>query len=324
MKYIEATIYTSIYGIEPVTELLDSMDVTGVVIENPEDVDQLMEKKNSYDWDYVDPAVLSLRDREPNVRFYLEHSKDGYKKLEEIRIRTMMLKGQEYEGNLPAGKNLGRMYLEEVVVDDSDWKDNWKEYFKVTRITNRIVIKPSWENYEKENSQDLIIEIDPGMAFGTGTHATTSLCLKLTEKYLKPGDKVLDVGCGSGILSIAGALLGAGQVLGVDIDPAAVPIAEENVALNGLSHLVEIRQGDLTKGLDFTADLVLGNLMADLVMLLSDDVASHLSEEGLFVSSGILTEKRDQVANHMESRGFEILEVLEQDEWCAIAAKRKK
>jgi len=324
MKYIEATIYTSIYGIEPVTELLDSMDVTGVVIENPEDVDQLMEKKNSYDWDYVDPSVLSLRDREPNVRFYLEDSKEGYKKLEEIRIRTMMLKGQEYEGNLPAGQTLGRMYLEEVVVDDSDWKDNWKEYFKVARITDRLVIKPSWEEYEPENPEDLIIEIDPGMAFGTGTHATTSLCLKLTEKYLKPGDAVLDVGCGSGILSIAAALLGAGCVLGVDIDPVAVPIARENVALNGLSDRIEIREGDLTKGLDFQGNLVLGNLMADLVMMLSDDVAAHLKEEGLFISSGILTEKKDQVAKHMESRGFEILEVLEQDEWCAIAAKRKK
>ena len=189
-------------------------------------------------------------------------------------------------------------------------------------MTEKIVIKPSWEEYEKENQDDLIIEIDPGMAFGTGTHATTSLCLKLIEKYLKKGDFVLDVGCGSGILSIASSLLGAEKTLGVDIDPTAVAIAKENVELNKLRESVDIIVGDLAKGVHFEADIIVANLMADLVIMLTEDVAKHLKENGIYISSGILIEKQFAVVEKLRSCHFEIIEILEQDGWCAIAARR--
>jgi len=188
-------------------------------------------------------------------------------------------------------------------------------------VTDKIVIKPSWEEYEKEKQDDLIIEIDPGMAFGTGTHATTSLCLKLIEKYLKKGDFVLDVGCGSGILSIASSLLGAEKTLGVDIDPIAVAISRENVELNKLSETVEIIEGDLAKGVFFKADIIAANLMADLVIMLTEDVAKHLKDNGIYISSGILLEKQFAVAEKIRSCHFEIIEILEQDDWCAIAAR---
>ena len=137
------------------------------------------------------------------------------------------------------------------------------------------MVKPTWYDYDAEEG-DLVIEIDPGMAFGTGTHETTSLCLRLMEDYMKPGDKVLDVGCGSGILAIAGALLGASEVLGVEIDPVAVEIAQENLELNKVTNVARAQYGDLTKGIDFKAEIVVANLMADLVMMLSGSVPAHI------------------------------------------------
>lgn len=321
MKYIETVIYTSIDGIDPVMNMLMGMGIEGIIIENPKDLEEFLDKKNAYDWDYVDDEVMKLKDVEPNLKFYLETTEEGIKLLDDIKIKTMMLKSKEYEGVFGLELSLGRLYVESKLVDDEDWKDNWKEYFKPARVTDRIVIKPSWEDYAKEKVDDLIIEIDPGMAFGTGTHATTSLCLKLLEKHLKKGDAVLDVGCGSGILAIASALLGAEKTLGIEIDPIAVAISKENVDLNKLVQKIEIQEGDLTKGIDFKGDMVVANLMADLVIMLSEDVAKHLKQEGIYISSGILIEKQAQVVEKISRSGFEIIEILEQDGWCAIAAR---
>lgn len=323
MKYIETVIYTSVEGIEPVSNMLKGMGIEGIIIESPKDLEELMDKKNSYDWDYIDDKVMELKNVEPNVKFYLEPTKKGEKQLNTIRIKSMMLKSKEYEGVFGPEITLGRMYVDSKLVDDEDWKDNWKEYFKTVKVTEKIIIKPSWEVFEKENQDDLIIEIDPGMAFGTGTHATTSLCLKLIEKYLNKGDFVLDVGCGSGILSIAASLLGAEKTMGVDIDPIAVAIARENVKLNKLQESVDIIQGDLTKGVCFEANLIAANLMADLVIMLTEDVAKHLKVNGIYISSGILIEKQFVVAEKIANCHFEIMEILEQDGWCAIAARYK-
>ncbi|HZK87808.1 MAG TPA: 50S ribosomal protein L11 methyltransferase, partial [Anaerovoracaceae bacterium] len=292
MKYIETVIYTSVEGIGPVTNMLKEMGIEGIIIENPLDLEEFLNKKNPYDWDYIDEKVMELKDVEPNIKFYLEPTKKGNKMLDTIKIKAMMLKSKEYEGVFGQDVTLGRMYVDSKLVDDEDWKENWKEFFKTVRVTEKIIIKPSWEEYEKEKPDDLIIGIDPGMAFGTGTHATTSLCLKLIEKYLKKGDFVLDVGCGSGILSIASSLLGAEKTIGVDIDPIAVAISRENVELNKLSETVEIIEGDLAKGVFFKADIIAANLMADLVIMLTEDVAKHLKDNGIYISSGILLEKQ--------------------------------
>ncbi|MDD6042680.1 MAG: 50S ribosomal protein L11 methyltransferase, partial [Eubacteriaceae bacterium] len=153
-----------------------------------------------------------------------------------------------------------------------------------------------------------------------GTHETTSLCVKMLEKYQKAGDKVLDVGCGSGILSIAAALLGAKDVLGIDIDPVAVEVAEENIQLNKADNVARAQYGDLTKGVDYKAQVVVANLMADLVMMLADDVSKHMEEKGFFISSGILVEKRNTVSEHLVKLGFDIVEIVEDGGWCAIVA----
>ena len=211
-----------------------------------------------------------------------------------------------------------------MTVDDEDWKDKWKENFKPSKITKRIVVKPTWEEYIAGDGE-IVLQIDPGMAFGTGTHETTSLCLRLMEKYLSDfpeNKKVLDIGCGSGILSIAAALLGAGEVMAVEIDKDAVSVAEENVKLNGVLNNVSVVQGDLTKGIDFKADIIVANLMADLVMVLAESAANHMEDGGIFISSGILTEKKETVSEAIRNAGFEILEIEEDGEWCAIVARR--
>ncbi|MBF1158247.1 MAG: 50S ribosomal protein L11 methyltransferase, partial [[Eubacterium] sulci] len=179
-----------------------------------------------------------------------------------------------------------------------------------------------WCEYEP-SEEDIVIEIDPGMAFGTGTHATTMLCIRMIEKYMSDGYKVLDVGSGSGILSIAAAKLGASDVLGIDIDEDAVRVSNENYELNGVSDRAKAIVGDLTVGVDYKANIVVANLLADIVMRLSKDVTRHLEEKGIFITSGILTEKSEAVEKCMIECGFEIVEKAILGEWCSIVAVNK-
>ena len=323
MKYIEFKVHASRQGIEQVTAMYLRMGIDQVSIDDPADMEDILNKKNEYGWDYVDDDLKKGLDREPTISIYFEDTKENREKIQQLKLQVMMLKSKELEGLFGWDVDFGRLYAEDIIVDDADWKDKWKEYFKPVRITDRLVVKPTWEEYEP-NDGEKVIQIDPGMAFGTGTHETTSLCLKLMEKYLgdEPQDKdVLDVGCGSGILSIAAALLGCRSVTGVEIDEDAVRVAEENVELNGIGDRVEILQGDLTEGIESKADIIVANLMADLVMTLSKSAKEHLKDGGIFISSGILLEKKDIVSDAVKEAGFEIIEIAEDGEWCAIAAR---
>lgn len=319
MNYIQIDIHVKREGIEPALTALLEAGITDTVVEDPADIADLLDKENDYEWDYIDDSVLELQNQEPKVTVYLEDDENGRELMEAAKAAIETLRQQAAEGIFGEDVDLGPLTMDITVEDDSEWKDNWKEFFKPKKVGNRIVVKPTWYEYEPE-ADDLVIEIDPGMAFGTGTHETTSLCLRLMEDYMKEGDKVLDVGCGSGILAIAGALLGAGEVLGVEIDPVAVDIAKENLELNKVTHVAKAQYGDLTKGIDFKADVVVANLMADLVMMLSGDVAKHILPGGKYISSGILVEKRDQVADVIRGCGFEIIEIKEDGMWCAIVA----
>ena len=325
MKYIELKIHASSQGVEMVTEMLMRNGITGISVDDPADLQDILNKKNEYGWDYIDDAVKERPSREPVVKVYLEDSDEGRRQLQHLKIEVMKLKSSELEGKFGWDANLGRLYAESEVVDDEDWKDKWKEYFKPARITDRVVVKPTWEDYSPK-AGELVIEIDPGMAFGTGTHETTRLCMALMQLYLAkacPGARrVLDVGCGSGILSIGAALLGAEEITGVEIDPDAVEVARENAAQNGLADRISIRQGDLTEGLDLQADIIVANLMADLVMLLADSCREHLAEGGVFISSGILLEKKELVSDAIHRAGFTIETVAVDGEWCAIAARK--
>ena len=324
MKYIEFKVRASRQGIEQVTAMFMSKGIDSVSITDPADMEDILNKKNEYDWDYVDDQLKEDLEREPSISAYFEDTPENREKIQELKIAVMMLKSKELEGLYGWDVDFGRLYAEAVTVDDEDWKDKWKENFKPSKITKRIVVKPTWEEYIAGDGE-IVLQIDPGMAFGTGTHETTSLCLMLIEKYLSDfpeNKKVLDIGCGSGILSIAAALLGAGEVMAVEIDKDAVSVAAENVKLNGVLNNVSVVQGDLTKGIDFKADIIVANLMADLVMVLAESAANHMEDGGIFISSGILTEKKETVSEAIRNAGFEILEIEDDGEWCAIVARR--
>lgn len=321
MKFIEVKIYTSHQGVEPLTAMLMEKGISGVVVDDPQDAEELLDKKNEYEWDYIDRSLLENQEKEPVVSVFFEDTEEGRRQVQELKISVMMLKSKEMEGVFGWDADLGRLYAEDRVVDDEDWKDKWKEYFKPAKVTETLVVKPTWETYEKTGSEK-VIELDPGMAFGTGTHETTTMCMELMEHYLKEGQSVLDIGCGSGILSIAAAFLGSSRVLGIEIDPDAVRTARENVSANGVSEWIEIREGDLTKDVDEKADLIAANLIAPLVIQLAEPAAEHLNEGGVFISSGILTERKEEVEKAIREAGFEILEIREKGEWCAIAARK--
>lgn len=323
MKYIQADIHVNREGIEPVLTALMNVDIMDTVVEDPADIADLLDKDQEWEWDYVDDSVIEMQNAEPKVTVYMEDDEEGRRKLAALQGAIEDLKADAVAGAYGEDVDLGPLTVDVYVEDDSEWKDNWKEFFKPKKVGKRIVVKPTWYDYEKEEG-DLVIEIDPGMAFGTGTHETTSLCLRLMEDYMADGDKVLDVGCGSGILAIAGALLGSPEVLGVEIDPVAVEIAQENLELNGVADVARAQYGDLTKGIDFKAEIVVANLMADLVMMLSGDVAKHILPGGKYISSGILVEKRDQVAAVIRDCGFDIVEIREDGMWCAIVATPKE
>ena len=320
MNYIEINIETSAGGIEPVVSELMNIGITDTVVEDPRDIEDLMDKKQTYDWDYLDDSIMERMKDVPKVIVYLEDTAENRElsKLTETTIAE--LKADAEAGEFGKDADFGSLRVTVSFDDDSEWKDKWKEFFKPSQISDSIVVKPTWEEYDNRGDK-LVIEIDPGMAFGTGTHETTSLCVKMLEKYQKKDDDVLDVGCGSGILSIAAALLGANDVLGVDVDPIAVEVADENIRLNKVENVAKAQFGDLTKGIDYKADVVVANLMADLVMMLAEDVAKHMKENAFFISSGILVEKEETVSDHLKRLGFNIVEVVRDGGWCAIVAK---
>jgi len=307
MKYIEVKIFTHGKGFEQLSAELLMIGLTDFVIEDPNDVAELLNKKNDYDWDYIDESVLAIASSEPNVTLYLDDTCEGAALSGEIKSMA---------------KKLG-MHAEEKPVDDLEWKDNWKEFFKPRKVSERIVIKPTWEEYNKSEGE-LIIELDPGMAFGTGAHPTTSMCIRFMERFYGQFETMLDVGCGSGVLSIAAALLGAKEVLGVDIDSDAVIAAKENVKSNGLDGCVRIACGDLAKGIDFKADITAANLTPGLICLLAEDIGKNMKPGGLFIASGILIEKQSEVKAVIKKAGFEILDITQEGEWCAILARRRK
>lgn len=303
MKYLQIDMTTTHEGVEDISAALLNIGITDIAVEDAFDVDDILNKQHDYDWDYIDQSVLEIKERDPKVTVYLELNDENERLADEVR---KAVKGIAKDCNI-------------TINDDSDWKDKWKQYFKPSKVSETIVVKPTWEKYEKKPGEQ-VLEIDPGMAFGTGTHETTSLCIKLMEKYMKNGDKVLDVGCGSGILSIAGALLDASDCLGVEIDPIAVDIAKENIKLNHVEDIARAQYGDLTNGINYKANIVVANLMADLVMLLSKDVAKHLLPNGYYISSGILEEKIPVVSKAIEDAGFKIVEVKIDGMWSAIVA----
>lgn len=313
MRYLQTQIYTTDTGIEELTGLLMRFNIDQTVVESPETAHEILDKKHDYEWDYVDEDFID-DNAEPKITFYLSDDEDGRKLLNMVKEAVTHMEKEDGE------RVLGRLEIETTVVDDGQWKDSYKKHFKTIDLTDNIIVKPSWEPVPENNTKK-ILELDPGMAFGTGDHATTSMCAVLMDEAGCEGKKVLDIGTGSGILAIAADLLGASDILGVDIDPSAVEVAIENAEVNGCGDNVRFIEGDLTKGIDFRADIVVANLMAEMVVMLISSVREHMLPEGVFISSGILVEKKDMVIEALDKAGFETVKVMKKGEWCAILAR---
>ncbi|QTA88994.1 50S ribosomal protein L11 methyltransferase [Desulfonema magnum] len=206
-------------------------------------------------------------------------------------------------------------------IDEEDWAESWKAYFWPEKITKTIVVKPTWREYfPLEN--EIVLEIDPGMAFGTGTHPTTALCLRMIENYLKPGDSFLDIGTGSGILMVAAAKLGADKVCGSDSDEVAVEVARKNLILNRINtERFGLLTGNLADEVEDQFDLVTANILSQVIVVLLDSVKKTLKKNGIFICSGIIEKNKDTVVEKMKAVGFRILEIQTDQEWVSIAGK---
>lgn len=306
MEWLEIAVRVSAEEVETASDILIEMGTGGVVIEDPALILQYANESHPDEW-AVPEAALSGR---PLVKCYLPYAEEMPDRVEELN-KILIQRGIE-----PGFEIYTRVVAEE------DWANAWKEYYRTTRIGQRLVIKPSWLEYQ-QLAGDLVIEMDPGMAFGCGTHATTALCLKLLEKYIRPGMTIYDIGTGSGILAAAAAKLGAGRVLAVDIDPVACKAAQENAARNKVSDLVSVRQGSLAEHLDSGADLVVANIIADVIADFAPDAAAVLSPGGIFIASGIIRDRLDMVVDAVEAAGFAVCEVLEEGLWVALVLQKR-
>ncbi|ABR49186.1 ribosomal protein L11 methyltransferase [Alkaliphilus metalliredigens QYMF] len=312
MKWIEVSIKTTSEAVEAVANILYDGGVAGVSIEDENDF-SLLEQSNEA-WDYVDEALLDRELEGALVKGYLPEAADLAYKLELIRQSVALL--PKY------GLNIGLGEVTTLEVNEEDWSHSWKKYYKPTHIGKNIVVKPTWEEYERKEGE-MIIEMDPGMAFGTGTHETTMMCAQELEKIVGAKYTVFDIGCGSGILSIVAAKLGAEKVIAVDLDGTAIRVTQENVDANDVSDIVEVRHGNLMDVVTSRADVIVANIIADIIILLSKDVKNFLKKEGIFIASGIILDKVEVVKAQLIANNLEIVKVETMGEWAVIISKLK-
>jgi ribosomal protein L11 methyltransferase len=307
-KWIEVKIVTTSEAVEPVSGIYYGLDVKGVAIEDPRDI--LEREQGPLSWDFADINIFEYGKDAAVVKGYFSEEDN----IEEVQ--------QYIEGKLSELKDMGIDVGEGKVVIkpvfEEDWANNWKKYYKPTKIGEKIVIKPIWEEYEVHN-EEIIVEMDPGMAFGTGTHETTRMCIEALEKYVTPDSTVFDIGTGSGILAITAAKLGAKSVVGVDLDPVAVDSANSNVGFNKLDN-IEILHGNLMEVVEGKANIVVANIIAEVIIFLADDVKNFIEANGYFITSGIIKDRREDVKNKLISSGFKIVEDNTLGEWCCIVA----
>lgn len=304
MKWMEVTIKFDFFNKEMGADLISNIffetGLHGVVIVDPDDEppegwgDEI-KIKSEYN------AVIGYA---PKNEFFEQRNQSITDKLSRLKAELKI----EYN-------------IELQQIDEEDWAESWKEYFWPQKIGKQIVVKPTWREY-KQNNGEIVIEIDPGMAFGTGTHPSTSLCVEMLEKYLNPDDSILDVGTGSGILLLAAARLGAKNLSGIDIDEVAVKIAAQNLIINGIEadrfNITTGKISAITKG---RFDLIIANILTDVIIEIILDVKRLLKDNGFFICSGIVEENKEIITRKLQSGGFEIVDIIIKEKWAAFAAK---
>lgn len=317
MEWTEVNIYTTTEGIELVCSKLTDIGVKGFAIRDAEDFKEFLENKNGQ-WDYIDKDLLGLTDCETCITVYIPSNDQGAEMLTAIKSMLSEMRANDTE------KLYGRLEAELTSIREEDWANNWKQYFKPFKVGEKLVIKPSWEDYDNADNR-VILEIDPASSFGTGKHHTTRLCLELLEKNLNKGDNLLDMGCGSGILSIGAMLLGAGSAVGVDIEENAAAMALENAEKNHISPDVYktyygniLSDEKLASEIDRKYDIITANIVADVIIEMKDYFVRYLKKGGILIISGIIEERMDEVIAAVESAGFSNPEPYVKEGWAAV------
>ena len=309
-NWIEITIHTTNEASEIVESILLDYGSTGVAIEDPTTLEE-----NLHD-DFGTIVELSPTDY-PEVGVVVK----GYINELNFDDETFNRFKDELE-QLEKNINIGEFFkIETTTIQDSDWENSWKDYFDILNIGEKFVIVPTWREYENEEGK-YVINIDPGMAFGTGGHETTSLCIKNLEKYVKPHDNVIDVGCGSGILSIAASYLTDGNLKAVDLDKLAVDVSRENFALNNLENRIEVEEASLLTKETKKYDVIVANILAHIIELMLEDAYKLLEDGGYFITSGIIKDKKDELLEKMLEQGFKLVEETSDNEWYSFVVTK--
>ncbi|MEN2765939.1 50S ribosomal protein L11 methyltransferase [Ornithinibacillus xuwenensis] len=312
MKWSEICIHTTNEAIEPISNILHETGASGVVIEDP--LDLIVDKDNMM---YGEIFELNADDYPKEgvfIKAYLPLNSFLGETVEEIK--------QAINNLITFDIDLGPNEVTLSEVNEEDWATAWKKYYKPVRISEKITITPTWEDYTPKSDDELIIELDPGMAFGTGTHPTTVLSIQALEKYIEKNDIVIDVGCGSGVLSIASALLGAKEVYAYDLDEVAVKSTKINAKINHVHSLIQTKQNNLLNQVDMKANIIVSNILAEIIVRFISDAWNNLVEGGYFITSGIIQAKKQMVLEQLENQGFEIIAINELEDWVSIIVRK--
>lgn len=311
MNWTEIEIVTSNEAVDAISEILYELGISGVSIQDPHDLESFKEEFPF--WDYIDEEAELMKTEDVVIKAYLSESENLNEILEFIRSRVLELKKFDL--------NIGKGTILTHSLKQQDWEESWKDYFQTFHASDRIVINPMWRKYTP-TEDEIVINMDPGMAFGTGEHETTSMCIKLIEKNIKYQDSVLDIGCGSGILSIVAKKLGAGTVEAIDLDPVAVKVAKENIEYNQLTGEIVVKQGNLLDESIGVYDIVVANIMADAIIMLAKSVHTFINKDGIFIASGIISDKLNEVVLELRKYNFVVTTLLRKGEWYSLVAKQ--
>ncbi|WP_163970046.1 50S ribosomal protein L11 methyltransferase [Oceanobacillus halotolerans] len=311
MKWSEICIHTTNEAVEPISNILHETGASGVVIEDPMDLEK---ERDTFFGEVYDLSENDYPEEGVYVKAYLPINSFLGETVDQIKqaINNLIL----YDIDI----GLNNVTLSEV--HEEEWATAWKKYYKPVKISKKITIIPTWEEYTPVSTDEIIIELDPGMAFGTGTHPTTVLSIQALEQYLNKGDTVIDVGSGSGVLSIASVLLGADQVFAYDLDDIAVKSTKINAKLNKIDKQIVTKQNNLLDHVQRKADVIVSNILAEIIVRFVEDAWNNLKEGGLFITSGIIQAKKQLVVKKLEKCGFTIIEVNEMEDWVSIVAKK--